>query len=62
MRKIEEGRKALRPNAVSLGWVKSHIGIRGNEEADKKAKQGANEEDPVFPVVTEGGLKKHGKR
>ena len=62
MRKIEEGRKAIGHNSVSLGWVKSHIGIKGNEEADKKAKLGADEEDPAFLVVIEGGLKEAWKK
>ena len=42
MRKIEEGRKAIGPDAVSLGSVKSHIGIKGKEEADKKATLGTD--------------------
>ena len=62
MRKIEEGKRALGPNGVSLGWVKSHIGIKGNEEADKAAKLGADEEDPTFPVITEEGLKESWKK
>ena len=42
MRKIEEGKRVLGASAVSLSWVESHIGIKGNEEADKKAKRGVN--------------------
>ena len=57
MRKIEEGRKALGPNAVNLEWVKAHIVDKDNEEADKKAKLGADIEDPTFPIITEGGPK-----
>ena len=30
--------------AVTLGWVKSHIGIKGNEPADKEAKRAAEEQ------------------
>ena len=62
MRKIEEGKKILGPNAVSLGWVKSYIGITGNEEEDKRAKMGADAENPVFPNITEGALKEVWKR
>ena len=61
MRKIEEKRSALGPNVVSLGWVKSHIRIKGNEEADKKAKLCADIEDPAFPVM-EGSLKEAWKK
>ena len=62
IRKIEEGRKVIGPNAVSLRWVKSHIGIKGNEEADKKAKLEADMEDAAFPVITKGGLKEVWKK
>ena len=58
MRKTEEGMRACSPKAVSLGWVKAHIGINSNKEADKKAKLGADKEDPAFPVIMEEGLKK----
>ena len=57
MQNIEEEKNAIGPNAVSLRWVKSHIGIKGNEEADKRAKLGADIEDPTFSVISEGGLK-----
>ena len=62
MRKIDEGRKAIGPNAVSLEWLNSHIRIKGNEEANKKAKLGADVEDPTLPVITEGGLKEVWKK
>ena len=62
MKKIEEGRKVLGRKAVRPGWVKSHVGIKGNKEANKKAKLGADDEDPTFPVITEGGLKEVWKR
>ena len=57
MREIKEGRRAIGPNVVSLRWIKSHIGIRGNEEANKKVKLDTDIEDPAFPMITEGGLK-----
>ena len=62
IKKIEEGKKAVGPNIVTLGRVKSHIGIKGKEEGDKEVKLGANEEDPAFPVITEGGLKEAWKK
>ena len=43
IRGIVEGKRELRPKTVSFGWDKSHIGIKGNEEADKKAKLEAKE-------------------
>ena len=61
-RKMGEGKMAIGPKAVSLGWVKSHIGIKGNKEADKKAKLRADKEDPTFLVITEGGLKEGCKK
>ena len=62
MKRIKEGKRLLSSKAVSLGWVKSHVEIKRNEEADKKAKLGAKEEDPTFPVITEGGLKETWKK
>ena len=35
MRNIDKGKKMLGPNASSLEWVKAHIRIKDNEEADK---------------------------
>ena len=62
MRKIEEGKRAPEPKAVSLGWIKSHIWIKGNKEADKTAKSVAHEVDPASPVITEGCLKEVWKK
>ena len=62
MRKIEVRNRVLEPKAISLKWVKSHIGIKGNEEADKKVKLGADEDDPTFPVIMEGSLKEVWKK
>lgn len=62
MWKREEEKQAIGPNIVSLGWVKSHIGIKGNKEADKKVKLDADEEVSEFPIITEGGLKKAWKK
>ena len=62
MKTIEKGRKVFGPKAVSFRWVKSHVGIKGNKEADKRAKLGAEEKDPAFPVIMEGGLKETWKK
>jgi hypothetical protein len=37
--------------AVVLQWVPSHVGICGNEHADRKAKQGAESAQPPTPMT-----------
>jgi len=53
---IGRRKEELGEDAVTLGWVKAHVGIYGNEKADRLAKEGA-EKTPNTTRITEGGLK-----
>ena len=48
--------KGRRDMTVTLGWVKSHIGIEGNERADNMVRAGAAKKSDVLQV-TEGGIR-----
>ena len=56
----EVGRRAGRGLRVRFAWVKSHVGIPGNELADTKAKAGCRVS--LLPQVTEGGVRALWKR
>ena len=62
IRRIEEKRRDLVPKTVSFKWVKSHIRIKGNREADKKNTLSAKEKDLLCRVITEGEVEKTEKR
>src|SRR5258706_14322093 len=52
---IDSRRRGHRDDeTVAVGWVKSHIGIKGIEMADRQAKIGAGKRDRG-EQVTEGG-------
>ena len=56
LRTIAEREAEVGKGAVALGWVKSHIGIHGNEMADGMAKKGAKKGADTLQV-TEGGIR-----
>jgi len=62
VRKIERRQDNLGPVGVRFGWVISHIGIIGNEEADEQPKLGTEDLYPIPPYITEGGLKEEWKK
>ena len=60
MKTVEKREEEGGKGAVALGWVKAHIGIHGNERADKMVKKGA-EKGAETLQVTEGGIRQKGK-
>ncbi|XP_066902852.1 uncharacterized protein [Halyomorpha halys] len=40
-----------RGRAIALQWIPGHAGIDGNEQADKLAKRGCAENQPVLPLT-----------
>ena len=48
--------------AVRFGWVKSHIGIHGDEKADEQAKLGAQDYTQTSPILQKGASSRSGKR
>ena len=51
----EVGRRSLMGLSTGFEWVKAHVSIDGNEQADLMAKAGCRES--LLPQVTEGGVK-----
>lgn len=51
----EVGRSNHLSLSMQFGWVKAHVGIEGNEHADRMAKAGCRES--LLPQITEGGVR-----
>ena len=49
----EVGRSNHLGLSMQFGWVKAHVGIEGNEHADRLAKAGCRKS--LLPQITEGG-------
>ena len=56
---ISDCEKEFGPGAVSLAWVKAHVGIPGNKRADPEAKLAV--EAGGKKAVMEGSLRAMGK-
>ena len=56
MKTVGEREEEDGKGAVALGWVKAHIGIHGNEMADRMAKKGAEKGAEILQV-TKGGIR-----
>ena len=55
MTEIKRRKDLYGAHAVRFAWVKAHIGIMGNEGADKAAKEGTIKD--TQGEITEGGLR-----
>ena len=48
---------------IEIKWIKAHIGLKGNEEADREAKKGTNLSDteniPLPKSVAKDRIKSH---
>ena len=49
------------PGEVCMAWVKAHIGVEGNEKADRAAKEGADKGLYYGGEVTEGGVRQRAR-